>query len=221
MQRKVPLRFGARSHNPARTAGQECEKVFLLGGRQLWVMMSSTDAPWEIHIYLPNKDFPRESFSAWRVSIEGLSDHGIRRAPFLRSPVEQGKQMRFSLILGLLLASLVVTAAAQKHQKPKAKPSYSEEKDAKAPSRTVKPPSNKSSSAQELHRLEQSSSKTSGARRGTSNKAPRTGAVLKAEKQERNPPIQFSSSGGGTHGGKGKAGSNEYKGRLRHKGSHR
>ena len=126
--------------------------------------------------------------------------------------------MRFSLVLCLLLAALVMNASAQKHQKPKAKPSYSEEKDAKSPARAVRPPSNHSSSQQELHRLEQSSAKTPNRTQG---KAARTGPVLKSEKQERNPPIQFASTGSGSKGSKGKQGGNETKGRLRHKGSHR
>jgi len=125
--------------------------------------------------------------------------------------------MRFWLSLILALAWVTIPATAQKPQKPKAKPTHSEEKESKGSAKTVKPPTNRNSSSQELRKIEQSSAKTPGARKGDSSKAPRP--VVKAEKQERNPSIQFSSGGGGGKGSKGK-GSDPYKGRLRHKGSH-
>lgn len=122
------------------------------------------------------------------------------------------------LALAVAVVILAIPAAAEKSQKQKQKPSYSEEKGTKGSAHTMRPPSNRNSSAQELRKLEQSSAKTAGSRKG--DKAPRSGAVLKAEKEERNPPIQFSSAGGGSKGAKGKS-ANSYKGRLRHKGSHR
>jgi len=128
--------------------------------------------------------------------------------------------MRFALTMALMAACLVVGAEAQKQQKPKSKPTYTTDKSSKGSSRSVRLSSGHNNSAQELHRLEQSSAKTSAARRGSSDRAPRTGAVVRAEKQERNPPIHFA-SGQESKGGKGKKGGDPYKGRLRHKGSHR
>jgi len=127
--------------------------------------------------------------------------------------------MRSWLSLILALAWVTIPATAEKPQKPKAKPTHSEEKEGKGSAKTVKPPTNRNSSSQELRKIEQSSAKTPGARKGDSSKAPRTAAVVKPEKQERNPPIQFSSGGGGGKGSKGK-GSDPYKGRLKHKGAH-
>ncbi|HUM04211.1 MAG TPA: hypothetical protein VLT90_02045 [Terriglobales bacterium] len=126
--------------------------------------------------------------------------------------------MRLSWILPLVVAVMCLPAAAQKYQKPKAKPTYSEERSAKGSARAAKPAPSRDATAQELHRVEQSSSKVPGSRRGDSSRAPRT--VVKAEKEERNPPIQATGSRSRGQGGKGKT-SNSYKGRLRHKGSHR
>ncbi len=128
--------------------------------------------------------------------------------------------MRLWLAVVLAMASLTITAMAQKHEKPKAKPSYSDEKEGKGSSRAMKQPSSRNTSGQELRRLEQSSAKTLASRKTQGNKAPRTGAVLKAEKQEKNQPIHFSSTGS-RRGGKGSKSANEFKGRLRQKGSHR
>ena len=122
--------------------------------------------------------------------------------------------MRFTVVLALAMAGLTMTAAAQKTQK--TKPSHDIEKDSKKGSHVVVKDSAKSSTSQELRRVEQSGSKVAGSRRAESAKANRA-PVLKAEKKESNPPIHFGSSGGGK-GGKGKAG-DPYKGRLRHKGS--
>jgi hypothetical protein len=76
-----------------------------------------------------------------------------------------------------------------------------------------------SSAAQELRRVEQSSAKVSASRKANSDKAARTGPMVKGQKNEANPPIRFSAAGGSGHGGKGKQG-NSGKSRLRHKGSH-
>ena len=126
--------------------------------------------------------------------------------------------MRFSLVLALALAGLTMTATAQKHQRPKAKPSHSEEKQSKSGARAVKEPSTRSSSAQELRRVEQSGARASAPRKAESGKAARTNPALKGQKKEENPPIHFGSSGGTGHGGKSKGG-DQLKGRLRHKGS--
>ena len=125
--------------------------------------------------------------------------------------------MRFSLVLALALAGLAITATAQKHQRPKAKPSYNEEKSSKGGARAVKEPGTRSSTATELRRVEQSGARASASRKAEGSKA-RTSAALKGEKKEANPPIHFGSSGGTAHGGKSKGG-DQLKGRLRHKGS--
>ncbi len=133
--------------------------------------------------------------------------------------------MRFSLVLALALAGLTMTAAAQKHQKPKAKPSYTEEKrSGKSQTRAIKKPATHGSTAQELRRVEQSSAKVSASRKAESGKAARTspalkGQKLKGQKKEANPPIHFASSGSSGKGSKSKGG-DPTKGRLRHKGSH-
>ena len=127
--------------------------------------------------------------------------------------------MRFSLVLVLTLAGLTISAAAaEKYQKPKAKPLHGAEKQAKSQPRSVKAPPSHASTAQELRRVEQSSAKVLASRKANSDKPARTGPVLKAQKQEANPPIRFSAAGG--RGSKNKQGANPYKGRLRHKGSH-
>ena len=127
--------------------------------------------------------------------------------------------MRFSLVLALSLAALTMTAAAQKHQKPKSKPSYTAEKEAKGGGgRNVKAvPAAKSSSAQELRRVEQSSAKAQGSHKADSSK--RSAPALKGQKKETNPPIRL--SGGGGKGSKSGKGADPNKGRLRHKGSHK
>ena len=128
--------------------------------------------------------------------------------------------MRSSLVLALALAGLTMTAAAEKHQRPKAKPSYSEEKQSgKGGARAVKEPATHASAAQDLRRVEQSSARMSASRKAESGKVARTNPALKGQKKEENPPIHFSSSGGSGKGSKSKGG-DELKGRLRHKGSH-
>jgi len=127
--------------------------------------------------------------------------------------------MRFSLVLALFLAGLTMTATAEKHRRPKAKPSYSEEnKSSKGGARAVKEPATHTSAAQDLRRVEQSGARASASRKAESGKAARTNAALKGQKKEENPPIHFASSGGTGHGSKGKSG-DPLKGRLRHKGS--
>lgn len=123
--------------------------------------------------------------------------------------------MRFLFVLALAVTGLTMTAAAQKHQKPKAKASYSEEKQSKG-GRSVKEPAAKSSSATELRRVEQSSARVSASHKQATKAHP--APVLKAQKGDGNPPIRFASAGGSGKGGKSKGG-DPYKGRLRHKGS--
>jgi len=125
--------------------------------------------------------------------------------------------MRFSVVLALALAGLTMTAAAQKPQRTRTKPSHREEKDSRKSHVTAKESSSeKSGGAQELRKLEQSSARLSSARK-TEGKA-RTNQALKPRK-ESNPPIHFASAGPGKGGGgKGKGG-DPYKGRMRHKGS--
>ena len=128
--------------------------------------------------------------------------------------------MKFSVVMALAMAGLTMTASAQKLQKPRTKPSHSEEKESRKGSRAVKEPANRSTAATELRRVEQSSAKISGAKKAESNKAARTNPALRVKTKDSNAPIRLGSSGGsGGGGGKGKAG-DPYKGRLRHKGSH-
>ena len=126
--------------------------------------------------------------------------------------------MRFSAILVLALAGLTITASAQKPQKTRTKPSHSEEREAGQKSARVgkEPAAGRSSAAQELRRVEQSSAKVSGARRAEGAKAARSNPVLKAQKKDGNPPIRFSATGGSGKSS-GKSG-DALKGRLRHKG---
>jgi len=127
--------------------------------------------------------------------------------------------MRFSLVLALMLAVLTATAGAQKHQKPKAKPSYTEEKPKKSAGPGVKAaPNSHASTSQELRRVEQSGAKASASRKATSSKPTRLSPALKGEKKDANPPIHFAAAGN-NHGSKSSKGADPYKGRLRHKGS--
>jgi len=128
--------------------------------------------------------------------------------------------MKFSVALALAMAGLTMTVSAQKLQKPRTKPSHSEEKESGKKSRTVKEPANKSTAATELRRVEQSSANASASRKAESSKAARTNPALKVKEKDSNPPIHLASSGGSGRGGKGKAG-DPFKGRLRHKGSHK
>lgn len=118
------------------------------------------------------------------------------------------------MVLGVSLG-----AYAEKQRQPKAKPSYSEER-SKANRPMKAPAAGRSSSAQELHKIEQSGARVSVARKAEEGKSRRS-AGAKPLKQDGNPPIHFASSG--SSGGKGKSGqaANSYKGRLRHKGSRR
>ncbi len=128
--------------------------------------------------------------------------------------------MKFSAILALVMAGLMMTASAQKVQKPKTKPSHSAEKDSsKKSSHTVKEPASRNNAATELRRVEQSSAKVSAAKRTESNKAERTNSALRVKTKDSNPPIHLGSSGGSGKSSKGKSG-DPLKGRLRHKGSH-
>jgi len=124
--------------------------------------------------------------------------------------------MRFLFVLALAVTGLTMTAVAQKHQKPKAKASYSEEKQSNKGGRSVKEPAAKSSSATELRRVEQSGARVSAPHKQATKAHP--APVLKAQKGDGNPPIRFASAGGSGKGGKSKGG-DPYKGRLRHKGS--
>jgi hypothetical protein len=126
--------------------------------------------------------------------------------------------MRFSVVLALTLAALTMAASAQKHQKPKTKPTYTEEKQAKGASRAVKAPAEHSSTAQELRRVEQSGAKASATHKG-GNQAHLPPALK--EKKETNPPISVSGASHPGHANKGSKKSDPYKGRLRHKGSHK
>jgi hypothetical protein len=129
--------------------------------------------------------------------------------------------MKFSVVLALAMAGLTMTASAQKLQKPRTKPSHSEEKESgKKTSRAIKEPVSRTNAATELRRVEQSSAKASASKKAESSKAARTNPALKVKEKDSNPPIHLASSGGSGRGGKGKAG-DPYKGRLRHKGSHK
>ena len=126
--------------------------------------------------------------------------------------------MKFSVVLALVIAGLTITSSAQKLQKPKGKPSHSEERESnKKGVRTGKDPAaSRTSAAQELRRVEQSSTKVSAARKTESAKTAHSNPVLKAQKKDGNPPIHFSANGGSGKSN-GKSG-DALKGRLRHKG---
>ena len=130
--------------------------------------------------------------------------------------------MRFSLVLALALAGSTMTAWAQEHHKPKAKPSHTnKEEKGKSGKPAVKTPTAHASAAQELNRVEQGSVKASGSHRAGARKQAHMAPVLKPEREKKTPPIRFSAAGGGGHAGTSKQGANPYKGRLRQKGSHR
>jgi hypothetical protein len=123
--------------------------------------------------------------------------------------------MIFSLVLALMVVGLTMSATAQKqHQKPKA--SYNEEKQSSKGARAVKEPGVRTSSAQELRRVEQSSARASATHKAPSGKTAHA-PVLKGQKGDANPPIHFASASPGK-GSKGKT-ADPLKGRLRHKGS--
>ena len=123
--------------------------------------------------------------------------------------------MRFSLVL-VLVVGLTMSATAQKHQKQKGKASYTEEKQSSKGARAVKEPGVRTSSAQELRRVEQSSARASATHKAPSGKTAHA-PVLKGQKGDANPPIHFASASPGK-GSKGKT-ADPLKGRLRHKGS--
>jgi hypothetical protein len=125
--------------------------------------------------------------------------------------------MRFSLVLALALAASTMTAWAQEHHKPKAKPSHTnKEVKGKSVKPAVKTPTHVSA-AQELNRVEQESARASASRKAGTRKQ-HMAPVLKPDKEKKTPPIRVSTGGG--HAGTSKQGANPYKGRLRQKGSH-
>ena len=125
--------------------------------------------------------------------------------------------MKFTLILALAMAGLAMTASAQKMQKPKGKPSYSEERQSnkKGVRGPVEGGAARTSAAQELRLVEQSSAKVSGRQTGSAKPVHATPA-LKEQKKDGNPPIRFSAGGGGSKSS-GKS-ADGLKGRLRQKG---
>src|SRR5258705_115158 len=126
--------------------------------------------------------------------------------------------MKFSVVLALAMAGVTMAASAQKLQKPRTKPSHSEEKESRKGSRAVKEPSNRSTAATELRRVEQSSAKVSGSKKAESNKAARTNPALKVKTKDSNAPIHLGSSGGSGGGcGKREAG-DKFMGRVGVKG---
>ena len=126
--------------------------------------------------------------------------------------------MRFAAIVVVLVAGLMTTALAQRPQKPKGKPSHSEERESnkKTPRIGKDATHDHTSAAQELRRVEQSSRKVAPTRKSESANAPRNNPGLKAEKRDGNTPIRFAAKGGAGKSS-GKSG-DALKGRLRHKG---
>ena len=124
--------------------------------------------------------------------------------------------MKFSAILIVAFTAFTMTAFAQKPQKTRTKPSHSEEKETHKKSGYIgkAPSSERSSAAQELRRVEQSSKKVPASHKAASAKGAHTPALK--EQKEGNPPIRFAAKGGSGKSG-GKSG-DELKGRLRHKG---
>src|SRR5882724_6345811 len=82
----------------------------------------------------------------------------------------RGNQMRFAAIVVVLEAGLMMTAVAQRPQKPKGKPSHSEERESnkKSPRIGKDATHDHTSAAQELRRVEQSSKKVAPTRKSES-----------------------------------------------------
>jgi hypothetical protein len=127
--------------------------------------------------------------------------------------------MRSLSLFALILASLTLTASAQEHKKPKAKPyhSQSKEKQSKATG-TDKKLTPEAANSRELRHLEAQTAKAKTSGKAAKQQA-HTARVLKTE-HEKNPPIHFSSATG-TKSGMNNQGKNPYKGRVRQKGNKR
>lgn len=118
--------------------------------------------------------------------------------------------MRFPWILTLALVAVTVPAGAQKKNKVVVKPSH-EEKSAKGG--PVKGPAPRSSSSQELQRIEQQTAKSSaGVKSERAHVAP-----VKKQREKPNAPIHFV-SGTGAHGA-GSGSANTSKSRVRTHGN--
>jgi hypothetical protein len=124
--------------------------------------------------------------------------------------------MRLSLVLVLALAVLTMNAAAQTYKKPR-KP-HSTQTQARSLPRAAKARPARDTTAQELHRAEQSSTKALAKK--SHDKPVRNAGIVKGNKQDANPPIRVATAGKPS-GVKNRQGSNPLKGRLKEKGAHR
>jgi hypothetical protein len=129
--------------------------------------------------------------------------------------------MRSLALFVLILASLTLTASAQEHKKPKAKPyhaqsKHSEEKQSKTTG-TDKKLAPETANSRELRHLEAQTAKTKTSGKAAKQQA-HTARVLKTEHEKKNPPIHFSSATG-AKSGMNNQGKNPYKGRVRQKGN--
>ena len=124
-----------------------------------------------------------------------------------------GYEMRFRLLLALLMG-LSVFASAQQRHKPITKSSVDEK--GKARSGSVKMPTQKSATSLELKKLEQQTAKSADARKraGRQHIAP-----VKVERDRVNPSIRFGAADKGAGSG-GKSGKGGGKNRVRGKGRH-
>jgi hypothetical protein len=128
--------------------------------------------------------------------------------------------MRAWLLFALILTSLTLAVSAQEYKTPKAKPYYSEsrrseEKQSKgvAADKKLTP---QTSNSQELRRVEQQTAKSVSSK--AAKQRPHSARVVKTEREKPNPPIRFSSAGGGKTS-MNDQGKNPYKGRVRQKGN--
>jgi hypothetical protein len=126
--------------------------------------------------------------------------------------------MRSLSLFALILASLTLTASAQEYKTPKAKPYHSESKEKQsrgvAADKKLTP---QTTNSQELRRLEKETAKATASNKVAKQRS-RSARVVKAEREKQNPPIRFSSAGGGKTS-MNDQGKNPYKGRLRQKGN--
>ena len=139
----------------------------------------------------------------------------------------RGLNMRFSLAVAVVLASMSVNGLAQQsgNGTSRVKPSHST---AKAPKRiapigkTASPATSSAANAKDLQTVEHQTAKSSTSSRAAGKRTPGMAPALKAakEKDKPNPPINFHGTGGSKSPGMTNQGTNPYKGRLKQKHAH-
>src|SRR5260370_2138038 len=140
----------------------------------------------------------------------------------------RGLNMRFSVGVEVVLASMTVNGLAQKsgNGTSRVKPSHSAAKAPKKMSapigKTASPATASTANAKDLQTLERQAAKSSAPSRSAGKRTPGMAPALKPakEKDKPNPPINFHGTGGSKSPGTTNQGTNPYQERPRQKHAH-